>query len=1201
MRIEENSPDVYFPNMGVKAEKLLSKIKDYSFYDLAVAIFTITSWRNNRSAQESCLALNMALIHKDKFGTKKLDTYSKFLRFFDKIKKILKISYYDDPVLNDFGEIKLSYDGAFYPVITGTGHTSSVFTVLQFLENVSSALGVQEQTKSILAYVQEMINYLGPTNISAAEESPVTFECPQEGHYNAVKKFFTDSVWGLLGESSINIFSAGNNPVVRTHFVKKNDITYPLFNPSLISDYYTYLLGSLSPRLANSTATLSLVDKLRKIYVCGRTNSDIVFNNYRICNGKTPYHDIIPGFIFSTSDLTVFFMDCSVIELDIVNSKIKIIEKLHKTGKLGILGLDAPIMHKGYMGFRIPKENDIHFILYEDYTNLDETHLSFGSQGERAVYTAIDLMGIFMFADNVKQLVEFDRFSTSQSTQILSWGGNLDYFLLWYEEHGHITKGANRITNINLGIDTAASIIYEKYIQLDTCFPFHLPNSPMGIPEEWNIALDDNGIYQFSKKSKKMIGGSVFILDNGCSIFLSYDFLSILKGQNTQEIKHYRDFISGIFERFIIEFAPSLSYIKLLDNFFIQFECKSLITALEDGYVKVLNKKGSANNLYISYSVDTLNIMRDIADCKNRSVEYGMITQLILPLIEDNISEFKSFLDEISAKTPEKKTANAIIRQPDFYYNMNSMNIRLTDAALLSARKEIAHKAAEHDITPGKYTNKDATYIVREIQGAVVHHLEKIISGFDRLSLHMMLLSYFAYELFSIYANTTGYQITKEIDDIEKERSKDKMFHLSEESKEVQLALLYLIETNLFLTSMRKERIPMVSDIERLLALAHWLVILQNNSDLCFHTDSKTELVILDDFRIDVKLSQEYAGLAESIRRRFYESDIYSMKNTDKDKQYIDEICKGFEMDTGVNFLVLESVMKQLYECSFQKDATDFDEISPNVIRINKQDAIQDYAAYVLVKVEPAEVQKAYDFLTVIPEKLKSIGNKDHPILPIWEREKRDNRFQIRPLLAVGDSYIYSPIVIKELRNRWINGLMQFYLPYEIGLKNMLSSLRSCKEYYEQSFAFDTRDIFIKAGFAYAEANVDLRRNDRAGNHPPIHELGDYDVIALDTVRKMVFIIECKVLEPIGSIFEHSMQQIRFFQKKKFDERFQKRIDYLTKVYRSFFKNIGYDLHNDEYTIQPYMVVNKVFDSYYKEIQFPIVTLDELKKIVART
>ena len=216
-------------------------------------------------------------------------------------------------------------------------------------------------------------------------------------------------------------------------------------------------------------------------------------------------------------------------------------------------------------------------------------------------------------------------------------------------------------------------------------------------------------------------------------------------------------------------------------------------------------------------------------------------------------------------------------------------------------------------------------------------------------------------------------------------------------------------------------------------------------------------------------------------------------------------------------------------------------------------------------------------------------------------KEKRDNRFQIRPLLAVGDSYIYSPIVIKELRNRWINGLMQFYLPYEIGLKNMLSSLRSCKEYYEQSFAFDTRDIFIKAGFAYAEANVDLRRNDRAGNHPPIHELGDYDVIALDTVRKMVFIIECKVLEPIGSIFEHSMQQIRFFQKKKFDERFQKRIDYLTKVYRSFFKNIGYDLHNDEYTIQPYMVVNKVFDSYYKEIQFPIVTLDELKKIVART
>ena len=88
--------------------------------------------------------------------------------------------------------------------------------------------------------------------------------------------------------------------------------------------------------------------------------------------------------------------------------------------------------------------------------------------------------------------------------------------------------------------------------------------------------------------------------------------------------------------------------------------------------------------------------------------------------------------------------------------------------------------------------------------------------------------------------------------------------------------------------------------------------------------------------------------------------------------------------------------------------------------------------------------------------------------------------------------------------------------------------------------------------------------------------------------------INYKVLQPIGSVFEHSNQQKRFFTKEKFDEKFQKRIDYFSKVAMSFFANHGYD--TEGFTINPYMVVNKVFSSYYKHVQFPIVTFDELKR-----
>lgn len=63
---------------------------------------------------------------------------------------------------------------------------------------------------------------------------------------------------------------------------------------------------------------------------------------------------------------------------------------------------------------------------------------------------------------------------------------------------------------------------------------------------------------------------------------------------------------------------------------------------------------------------------------------------------------------------------------------------------------------------------------------------------------------------------------------------------------------------------------------------------------------------------------------------------------------------------------------------------------------------------------------------------------------------------------------------------------------------------------------------------------------------------------------------------------------------RMFDEKFQKRIDYFSKVAMSFFANHGYD--TEGFTINPYMVVNKVFSSYYKHVQFPIVTFDELKR-----
>lgn len=263
-------------------------------------------------------------------------------------------------------------------------------------------------------------------------------------------------------------------------------------------------------------------------------------------------------------------------------------------------------------------------------------------------------------------------------------------------------------------------------------------------------------------------------------------------------------------------------------------------------------------------------------------------------------------------------------------------------------------------------------------------------------------------------------------------------------------------------------------------------------------------------------------------------------------------------------------------------------------IIVDSKDVLNDYLSFVVENVPVEDVKSAYDFLTIVPGQLKTICDTTHPILPIWEREKRNHCFAVRPIYMSNNDYIYSPIIMEEVRKRWIEGFLQFYPPFEIGLERTCTALYAWKNNYEHLFSSEVEVLLKESGCEYAKHDVDLRREDRRGNHPTIDVLGDYDVIGLNTTQKRIFIIECKVLQPIGSVFEHSNQQKRFFTKEKFDEKFQKRIDYFSKVAMSFFANHGYD--TEGFTINPYMVVNKVFSSYYKHVQFPIVTFDELKR-----
>jgi len=1196
---EMASLDEGFYNLSDKANKLISIIQTYRICDVVTAIFAITSWRDNRSAQESCLALNRALIECSSFGDKPIETYEDFADFFQIIEPILKVTHLDDMVINDFGEIQVCVGEQFYPIITGTGHTGSVYSVVQFLDYVASSLKLQAQTRNILAYLKNMIGILDLFNVSKYDDIPIAFDMPTKEFFYAVKDYISSIPTKELDENIFQILMRPNEPTVKTHFIQKNNEIFPLFNPSLVLDYYTDLLEMATSDAIKEHIHSALRQKIEAIHV---SNSDdvatIFMYNAKVSIDQKPSSLNDVTFLYAQGKTVLLLIDVDGMENSQVQEYIKELSRLNKEERLGFVDLSHPVGKGQFLGIKAPMNQPLDIIPFNHYTNLNKPYIHFGSEADITIFTAIDLMFMLMMAEDVAEIIDFTKAHYKKKhSQLFSWGGSTDIFSIWKQEKGYISKGAIEYDMMNVSFETSAAYIFNLYAEWNGIFPFHLDGVPMGFPEQWTITLDENNVYQFARKGMNPQGGACFLLENGGFVFSSYDFLGIMRNQDTQYVRSWRDLVSGLNERFVLEYQMQLSEIEVLNNVMVSIQCNSLNTVHEnDKYVETVLVDRTHNKLEVEYTVNTPKLMKDISNSESREIESQYLLELLKPLFEEYPVPLQTIKKIITDNSVKDKTVDIKLKKLDYYMNPDYLPLRLTDSALLEARKAFAKIAAQNGVNPGKYTRREATGIVRKMQESLVDYFERQVCEYERLALHADLLHYYSSELLANYTNSDAYSLTDNIDASLQRENKEKLIEAREKNKQIQSSLLYLIETNLFLTTNRGVKTPSLTDIENLVAFSHWLGILQSHSDMCFHTSADTHFIVLDDYRVNVELGEEYQRLLDSIQSRSYESGVYNVQGDEIDKEYFDKVNNGFLIDTGMDFRVLEAILRQLMECGFPDNNVNFTEIKPNIIRISKEDAIKDYSNFVTEIVPLQTVQKAYDFLTISPENLKSIAGQQHPILPVWERRQRNERFDVKPLLSVGDSYIYSPIAIKELHSRWTHGWLQFYPPYEIGLDNALSALWDWKERYEQQFSSDVRDAFRDLNYSFADADVEIHKRDRTGNHPS--DLGDYDVLALDIRAKKVFIIECKVLQPVGSVFEHSMQQKGFFQQNKYDEKFQKRIDYLKNNYRIFFTNIGYALNDEDYEIKPFMVVNKVFASYYKSVAFPIVTFDELKKLI---
>ena len=98
-------------------------------------------------------------------------------------------------------------------------------------------------------------------------------------------------------------------------------------------------------------------------------------------------------------------------------------------------------------------------------------------------------------------------------------------------------------------------------------------------------------------------------------------------------------------------------------------------------------------------------------------------------------------------------------------------------------------------------------------------------------------------------------------------------------------------------------------------------------------------------------------------------------------------------------------------------------------------------------------------------------------------------------------------------------------------MENLKDVLVNWKWRYEKNIVYAVEKIFRINGYNFIKTDLELCKIDKENNYP--QHLGDYDVFVIYDKNKEIFIIECKVLEKVASIFEMYRQQNRFFNEHK--------------------------------------------------------------------
>lgn len=1187
-----------------KGKNLIKALDKYCFFDLCRAIFCFNSWRYTRPHLQFYLTLNYVLCNITCKEQCKIETYTDFQKFIGEISPYYDGTF-DDEIIPDFGEIKIAFNKTNYSVLMGTGH-NLIFPFLESIEALSNFLNIKVEMQKVLDYVNSLSNIYGNIEPYCADKyDEHKLIIPTEKYFKTCILNYSE-VELIDNDFLINLSYELCKNVNQAHFIRKANNYLPLFNPSIIVDAFDVLcsLKDFSDTQKSESSNVVVYDALVKNFDNNPHSENVLFNAQIVKDfeNKSTYSAVPFNFIILQNNSALFLINqerCKSADFN------RDINEIKKTIKNNVLQVIEPSTNGKCKLYDLSELENIEIIIYDNSIQLS-TPVSLPLNNSLMHFTLYDLVSLIYEANNIENIINFCKYIKTRKNDIFMsfvCSGYSGIFYVWMEQYEEIIQGANDVANILTDVYILEWNIFEKYIHISEWYPIKKYDEMFSNPFSWTIEDEKLGF-------RKLISNCVLGFDGSFRkikesyIFIAFNFAFEKDNDEWNKRNEAINLIEELIERNVSELENVLIKSNLFNYDGIQLSYMPKHYAKKVDNVGFLEKNAKYvfsdfsvynNRILIRFAVNEDKLFEDILNSENRTVECEFMKELLQPLKIKPDIDFECIEQFLNNTKHLKKNIETIALELDYVFSNKNLGLWPSEKTFVKVKKSIAIACKKVGIKTKSYKPSETTDVIRDIQKQIIPIFESEIMKYNQLDLHNNLISIISFYLHKKRIEMKRYNIKNSniLTEDAKSHTAENVINAREDSKSHIRDLYYIVDTNLSLNRNEETTIDIKrEDLEYLIAFSNILMSLQDCADHAHYNLFGANIDVEDDFTISTNFSNNYLNSIKARNNRIYENIDYK-PSLSNDEEMLKKCLQAFYNDTGIHLQYIIQICKYLAK---EFSAVFKEQNLPDVYSIKKQDLIADYESILIDASEDSKNNhlKALEYLVIDKTKIRQIDGQANEVVPVWEREKRDNRFEVKPIIEDNGCLIFAPSIMYELSELWINGTLEFYPPYEIGLTQYRKQLDKWKSMCEKQMELDLFNLFN--GYVHKTfKNVLLHKIDKQSGHP--NELGDYDILAFDLERKIVWNIESKFLGKVGSLKEYYNHQNSFFIKDKKDEKFIKRIKYIEENKKKILDIFGI-IDGECYDIKSFMVTNKIFIPDVKNVDMSIVTFHELKKML---